>query len=57
MTAGARLCCFAPVNSGKDIFIEMIEIELDLPSDIHIRLVMAAEAQRYSHPQMGSAIR
>mgnify|MGYP006289359869 FL=1 len=46
MEAGVRLCCFAPVNSGKDIFIEMIEIELDLPSDIHIRLVMAAEAQR-----------
>jgi hypothetical protein len=33
-------------NPGRDIFLEMLEIELELPSDAHIRLVMAAEAQR-----------
>ena len=46
MAAGARLCCFAVVNPGRDIFLELIEIELDLPSDIDIREVMAAEAER-----------
>jgi hypothetical protein len=46
MASGVLLCCFAAVNPGRDIFLEMIEIELELPSDSHIRLVMAAEAQR-----------
>jgi hypothetical protein len=46
MAAGVQLCCFAAVNPGRDIFLEMIEVELELPSDSHIRLVMAAEAQR-----------
>jgi hypothetical protein len=44
--SGVLLCCFAAVNPGRDIFLEMLEIELELPSDSHIRLVMAAEAQR-----------
>ena len=43
---GVKVVCFAVANPGKDIFLEMLEIELDLPSDAHIRLVMAAEAQR-----------
>jgi hypothetical protein len=46
ISAGAKVVCFAVANPGKDIFIDMLEIELSLPSDAHIRLVMAAEAQR-----------
>ena len=46
ISAGAKVVCFAVANPGKDIFLEMLEIELELPSDAHIRLVMAAEAQR-----------
>ena len=46
MSAGVRVVCFAAANPSKDIFLDMVEIELELPSDIHIRLVMAAEAQR-----------
>ncbi len=45
MSAGAKVVCFAVANPGRDIFLEMLEIELELPSDAHIRLVMAAEAQ------------
>jgi hypothetical protein len=43
---GVRIVCFAAANPGRDIFLEMLEIELELPSDAHIRIVMAAEAQR-----------
>jgi hypothetical protein len=46
IAAGVRVICFGVANPGKDIFLEMIEIELELPTDIHIRLIMAAEAQR-----------
>ena len=46
ISTGARIVCFAVANPGKDIFLEMLEIELELPNDAHIRLVMAAEAQR-----------
>ena len=46
MASGVLLCCFAAVNPGRDIFLELIEIELELPSDSDIRFVMAAEAQR-----------
>ncbi len=46
ISAGVRIVCFAVANPGKDIFLDMLEIELELPSDAHIRLVMAAEAQR-----------
>ncbi len=42
---GVRVVCFAPVNPGKDIFLEMLEIELELPSDRAIRKVMEAEAE------------
>ena len=43
---GVKVVCFAVANPGKDIFLEMLEIELELPSDRHIREVMEAEAQR-----------
>ena len=46
ISAGTRVVCFAVANPGKDIFLDMLEIELELPSDAHIRVVMAAEAQR-----------
>ncbi|MDJ0636770.1 MAG: hypothetical protein QNJ34_26560 [Xenococcaceae cyanobacterium MO_188.B29] len=46
ISAGARVVCFAVANPGKDIFLDMLEIELELPSDRHIREVMEAEAQR-----------
>lgn len=46
MAAGAQLCCFAAANPGKDIFLEMLEIELELPSDGDIREAMVVEAQR-----------
>jgi hypothetical protein len=33
-------------NPSKDIFLEMLELELDLPKDKQIRKVMQDEAQR-----------
>ena len=44
ISAGARVVCFAVANPGKDIFLEMLEIELELPSDAHIRVVMACRS-------------
>jgi hypothetical protein len=41
-----RVVCFAVANPGRDIFLEMLEIELELPSDRAIREVMEAEAQK-----------
>lgn len=46
IAAGCRVVCFAPVNPGRDIFLDMLEIELELPSDKAIRDVMMAEASR-----------
>ncbi len=46
MNAGVRVVCFAVVNPQRDIFLEMIEVELELPGDHHIRSVMSAEADR-----------
>jgi hypothetical protein len=37
--------CFAPVNPGRDIFLDMLEIGLALPSDAAIREVMEDEAR------------
>ena len=45
MAEGVRICCFAAANPGKDIFLEMVEIELSLPSDRAIRRVMEKEAR------------
>jgi hypothetical protein len=46
ISSGVKAVCFAVTNPNKDIFLEMLEIELELPSDSYIRVVMAAEAQR-----------
>ncbi len=46
MAMGVTLVCLAAENPGKDIFLEMSEIELELPSDRHIREVMEAEAKK-----------
>ena len=46
ISAGVRVVCFAVANPGRDIFLDMLEIELDLPSDRHIRDVMEVEAQK-----------
>ena len=44
--AGCRVCCFAITNPQRDIFIEMIEVELELPSDRTIRSAMEDEAAK-----------
>jgi len=44
--AGVKIVCLAAVNLGRDIFLQMIEIEMELPSDRAIRQVMESEAQR-----------
>ena len=43
---GCRVCCFAVSNPSRDIFIEMIEVELELPSDRTIRFAMEDEAAK-----------
>jgi hypothetical protein len=43
---GCRVCCFAVSNPRRDIFIEMIEVELELPSDRAIRCAMEDEAAK-----------
>ena len=43
---GCRVCCFAVSNPSRDIFIEMIEVELELPSDRTIRSAMEDEAAK-----------
>ena len=43
-TASLDLFEIAPVNPAKDIFLEMLEIELSLPCDNTIRKVMEVEA-------------
>jgi hypothetical protein len=50
IAAGVRVCCFTAANPGRDIFLNMIEIELAMPTDAYIRIVMAAEAQRQCLP-------
>lgn len=45
ITSGVRVCCFAVVNPRRDIFLDMVEVELEPPSEGHIREVMRAEAQ------------
>lgn len=46
MGVGVRVLCTAVVNPGRDIFLDMVEVELDNPSDRHIRETMRSEAQR-----------
>ena len=43
---GCIVCCFAITNPDRDIFIEMIEVELELPSDWAIRCAMEDEAAK-----------
>lgn len=40
-----RICCFAVAKPNRDIFLKMIEIELALPDDRHIREIMQREAE------------
>jgi hypothetical protein len=40
-----RICCFAVAKPNRDIFLRMIEIELALPDDRHIREIMQREAE------------
>lgn len=47
--AGCRVCCFAVANPGRDIFIEMIEVKLELPSDRVIRKTMQDEAVKLGY--------
>lgn len=43
---GCIVCCFAIANPGRDIFIKMIEVELELPDDRAIRAAMQDEAAK-----------
>ncbi len=45
MSAGVIVVCLPVVNPKKEIFLEMLEIELDLPSEREIREIMEAEAE------------
>lgn len=44
--AGVVVVCFAVVSPGRDIFLDMLELELDPPSELEIRGVMEREARR-----------
>ncbi|MEG3840062.1 hypothetical protein [Microcoleus sp. herbarium14] len=44
--AGCLVCCFAVANPQRDIFIEMLEVKLELPSDRAIREAMQDEAAK-----------
>lgn len=46
ISKGATVVAIAVVNPGKDVFLEMLEIELELPSDRAIRDVMQDEARQ-----------
>ncbi|MEM6398784.1 MAG: hypothetical protein AAF757_00920 [Cyanobacteria bacterium P01_D01_bin.116] len=46
MSDGVKVCCFAVTNPNRCIFLKMIEIGVELPSDKAIRETMKAEAQR-----------
>jgi len=39
-----RMCCFSLTNPGRDIFLDMVEIELSLPDDRTVREAMESEA-------------
>jgi hypothetical protein len=43
---GCTVCCFAVSNPARDIFIEMIEVELEIPGDRAIRCAMEDEAAK-----------
>lgn len=39
-----RMCCFSLTNPNRDIFLDMVEIELSLPDDRTVREAMEQEA-------------
>jgi hypothetical protein len=43
---GVRVVCFAVINPQRDIFLDMMEIELELPDDRAIRCAMEEEAAK-----------
>lgn len=43
---GVRIVCFNPINPGRDIFLSLLEVELELPDDRTIREVMEIEAKK-----------
>lgn len=43
---GVVVCCCAVVNPKRDIFLKMLEVELELPNDKVIRKMMRQEAQK-----------
>lgn len=43
---GVTLVLFAPKNLKKDIFLHLVDLELDFPSDQYIRQVMTQEAEK-----------
>lgn len=40
-----RMCCFAVTRPNKNIFLDMIKVQLALPNDRYIREVMEQEAE------------
>ncbi|MEG3959995.1 hypothetical protein QT982_31940 [Microcoleus sp. herbarium2] len=46
---GCIVCCFAITNPSRDIFIRMIEVELELPDDRAIREAMQDEAAKLGY--------
>jgi hypothetical protein len=44
--AGVVVVCFAVVSPGRDIYLDMLELELEPPSELEIRGVMEREARR-----------
>jgi hypothetical protein len=44
---GAKVIALAAQNPKKDLFLELLEIEMALPSDDRIRSIMRAECERY----------
>lgn len=45
IAAGVRVVGFAPSRLNRSVWLEMVEVELSLPTDAYIRLVMADEAK------------
>ena len=46
ISQGAKIVAFSPINLMKDMFLGMLEVELELPDDQIIRAVMQEEADR-----------
>lgn len=46
MEQGVRIAAFAPVNPGRGFYLELLEVELALPSDRAIRDEMEREARQ-----------